>query len=404
MILITIRKYPDIDSFSPIIDFLAKKKIKIIILSLNLADDFRKDFRISYLLKKYSNLEFIHISECFLLNFLQFFFLNSEMFLINKSLFYRFMHIIINKLKINNFLRNILFNRSNIKFKNLRVNKIIIDHLTPKKIFYFNFYFNFLKKSKIKILSIPAGLPLYVRHPKAWDKAKKEISDLSYIVDTLVLQHKYWADEINRYRKTDSSKIKILGTPRYLSSWRKTLSKIVPMQKIDYELNKLNIVYMDSNNPDHIDFPEQKEKTIIYLSKMNNINLKFKPHPRSNKIYVNIPDNVEVVRSVESINLIKWADIIIGDISAIMIEAILSNKIFISLRYLRKQQNQMIYEKFKACEIAYSLNDLIKIIQKNHDQKKKYNNNKINIKKFMNIVLGEKSYNLLYKYYSLTNK
>lgn len=404
MILITIRKYPDIDSFSPIIDFLAKKKIKIIILSLNLADDFRKDFRISYLLKKYSNLEFIHISECFLLNFLQFFFLNSEMFLINKSLFYRFVHIIINKLKINNFLRNILFNRSNIKFKNLRVNKIIIDHLTPKKIFYFNFYFNFLKKSKIKILSIPAGLPLYVRHPKAWNKAKKEISDLSYIVDTLVLQHKYWADEINRYRKTDSSKIKILGTPRYLSSWRKTLSKIVPMQKIDYELNKLNIVYMDSNNPDHIDFPEQKEKTIIYLSKMNNINLKFKPHPRSNKIYVNIPDNVEVVRSVESINLIKWADIIIGDISAIMIEAILSNKIFISLRYLRKQQNQMIYEKFKACEIAYSLNDLIKIIQKNHDQKKKYNNNKINIKKFMNIVLGEKSYNLLYKYYSLTNK
>jgi hypothetical protein len=326
------------------------------------------------------------------------------MFLINKSLFYRFVHIIINKLKINNFLRNILFNRSNIKFKNLRVNKIIIDHLTPKKIFYFNFYFNFLKKSKIKILSIPAGLPLYVRHPKAWNKAKKEISDLSYIVDTLVLQHKYWADEINRYRKTDSSKIKILGTPRYLSSWRKTLSKIVPMQKIDYELNKLNIVYMDSNNPDHIDFPEQKEKTIIYLSKMNNINLKFKPHPRSNKIYVNIPDNVEVVRSVESINLIKWADIIIGDISAIMIEAILSNKIFISLRYLRKQQNQMIYEKFKACEIAYSLNDLIKIIQKNHDQKKKYNNNKINIKKFMNIVLGEKSYNLLYKYYSLTNK
>lgn len=404
MILITIRKYPDIDSFSPIIDFLAKKKIKIIILSLNLAYDFRKDFRISYLLKKYSNLEFTHISECFLLNFLQYFFLNSEMFLINKSLFYRFMHIIINKLKINNFLRNILFNRSNIKFKNLRVNKIIIDHLTPKKIFYFNFYFDFLKKSKIKILSIPAGLPLYVRHPKAWDKAKKEISDLSYLVDTLVLQHKYWADEINSYRKTDSSKIKILGTPRYLSSWRKTLSKIIPMQKIDYELNKLKIVYMDSNNPDHIDFHEQKEKTIIYLSKMNNINLKFKPHPRSNKIYVNIPDNVEVVRGIESINLIKWADIIIGDISAIMIEAILSNKIFISLRYLRKQQNQMIYEKFKACEIANSLNDLIKMIHKNYDQKKKYNNNKINIKKFMNIVLGEKSYNLLYKYYSLINK
>jgi hypothetical protein len=403
LILITIRKYPDIDSFSPIIDFLAKKKIKIIIISLNLADDFRKDFRISYLLKKYSNLEFIHISECFLLNLLQYFFLNSEMFLINKSLFYRFIHILINKLKINNFLKNILFNDNNIKFKDLKVNKIVIDHLTPKKIFYFNFYFNFLKKNKVKILSIPAGLPLYVKHPKAWDKAKKEISDLSYLVDTLVLQHKYWAGEIKRYRKTDSRKIKILGTPRYLSSWRKILSKIVPLQKIDCKLNKLNIVYMDSNNPDHIDFPEQKEKTIIYLSKMNNINLKFKPHPRSNKIYIDIPDNVEVVRNIESINLIKWADIIIGDISAIMIEAILSNKIFISLRYLRKQQNQMIYEKFKVCEIADNLNDLIKIIQKSHDKKNKYNNKK-NIKKFMYVVLGERSDNLLRKYYSLLNK
>ena len=98
--------------------------------------------------KKYSNLEFIHISECFLLNLLQYFFLNSEMFLIKQSLFYRFIHILINKLKINNFLKNILFNDNNIKFKDLKVNKIVIDHLTPKKIFYFNFYFNFLKKYK----------------------------------------------------------------------------------------------------------------------------------------------------------------------------------------------------------------------------------------------------------------
>ena len=62
MIFFCIRKYPDIDNFVPIIKYLINNcNQKIIILSLNIDENLRYDFRILYLLKKYKNLDFINL-------------------------------------------------------------------------------------------------------------------------------------------------------------------------------------------------------------------------------------------------------------------------------------------------------------------------------------------------------
>lgn len=398
-IIFTIRKFPDIDNFSPLIDYLANKKnLKIYLFSLS-SQDLKNDFRIKYLLKKYSCIKFIDFYYFFSLNIFQKFLMNCEYALTNKSIFLKLMYKIFIKLNLFYKLRKYFFLENEVNFNKITAKYFVIDHLTPKKIFYFNLVFKNIKKKKIKILSFPAGLPLYVKHPKAWDRAKLEISNLSYKVDKIVFQHKHWMNEVNEYKKINGN-YKILGSLRFTKKWRNKLLRILTNKKIHKIKNKINIVYMDSNNSNHIDFKKLKQKTLNMLSENNLYDVRFKPHPRSNKIFVNINPNLKICKNEESVNLIDWADIVLGDISAIMLEAVLQNKRYISLSYLRKKENVMLYDKYKICEECKNIEDLNKIISQkiNSNQKKVY---KKNLNSFMNDFVYFPNNNVIKEYSNL---
>jgi len=399
-LIFTIRKFPDIDNFSPIIDHLAKKKNKILIFSVNLTQDLSKDYRISYLLKTYNCVSFVNFYDFFNLNFFQKLILDLEYSnLKNTHTLLNFIYKILKKLGLFLFLRNFFFTKKNLKFKNNLPKNLIIDHLTPKKLFYFNLFFDHLRKKKTKIISIPAGLPLYTKHPKPWDKAKIEISNLSYQVDKIVLQHKYWAKEINEFKKLNNN-YEIIGSPRYTNDWRKILNKLVKKKSYTNHKNKIKIVYMDSNNPSHIDYQKLKQNTLNFLTQNKIFDVKFKPHPRSNKIYVKLSDNIKICQNEDSLNLIKWADIVLGDISAIMLEVILQNKRYISLSYLRKKNNKMLYDKYKICEECKNFNYLEKMIKNksNFYNTKSY---KKNLEKFMSDFIYFPNKNILVEYENL---
>ena len=399
-LIFTIRKFPDIDNFSPIIDHLAKKKNKILIFSVNLTQDLSKDYRISYLLKTYNCVSFVNFYDFFNLNFFQKLILDLEYSnLKNTHTLLNFIYKILKKLGLFLFLRNFFFTKKNLKFKNNLPKNLIIDHLTPKKLFYFNLFFDHLRKKKTKIISIPAGLPLYTKHPKPWDKAKIEISNLSYQVDKIVLQHKYWAKEINEFKKLNNN-YEIIGSPRYTNDWRKILNKLVKKKSYTNHKNKIKIVYMDSNNPSHIDYQKLKQNTLNFLTQNKIFDVKFKPHPRSNKIYAKLSDNIKICQNEDSLNLIKWADIVLGDISAIMLEVILQNKRYISLSYLRKKNNKMLYDKYKICEECKNFNYLEKMIKNksNFYNTKSY---KKNLEKFMSDFIYFPNKNILVEYENL---
>ena len=402
-LIFTIRKFPDIDNFSPIIDHLAKKKNKILIFSVNLTQDLSKDYRISYLLKTYNCVSFVNFYDFFNLNFFQKLILDLEYSnLKNTHTLLNFIYKILKKLGLFLFLRNFFFTKKNLKFKNNLPKNLIIDHLTPKKLFYFNLFFDHLRKKKTKIISIPAGLPLYTKHPKPWDKAKIEISNLSYQVYKIVLQHKYWAKEINEFKKLNNN-YEIIGSPRYTNDWRKILNKLVKKKSYTSHKNKIKIVYMDSNNPSHIDYQKLKQNTLNFLSQNKFYDVKFKPHPRSNKIYVKLSDDIKICQNEDSLNLIKWADIVLGDISAIMLEVILQNKRYISLSYLRKKNNNMLYDKYKICEECKNFNYLEKMLKtkSNFYNTKSY---KKNLEKFMNDFIYFPNKNILIVYENLIMK
>ena len=395
MIGFTIRKYPDIDNFVPIIHNLAKSKKKILIISLSFSENFRNDFRVKYIMKKYKNIFYEELGDLLNLNFFQKFIINTEYYILKKNFIFKISNYLLQKTNLNYAIKNFLFNKNIILKKKYTIEKLIIDHLLPQKLFFFNKFFKLIKQKKIPILSLPAGLPLYTKHPKPWDIAKKEINELSKYVDILVIQHKYWLKEINDFKKIDTKKVKILGSVRYTNEWRKILNRICPKQNLKSIKGKINVVYMDSNNPSHIDFPKLKQKTLDILSQNKNIDLKFKPHPRSNKIYVDLPDKVEICKDIESINLIKWADVVLGDISAIMIECLLQKKRYISLSYLRKNKYTMLYDKYKICEEARKIDHLMNIILRRRINKF-YSKNKMS--KFLKDFVYYPNNNVIEKY------
>ena len=148
MIIFTIRKFPDIDNFCPLIDHLAKKNIKIRIFSLNFYDDLSKNYRIKYLLKKYTCIEFNNFKDLILLNFYQNYLINLEYSFLNKKLIDKLIYKILQKLRIFNVIRDFFFKDKNLFFKDSSVKTLVIDHLTPEKLFYFNLIFKNLKKKK----------------------------------------------------------------------------------------------------------------------------------------------------------------------------------------------------------------------------------------------------------------
>ena len=136
------------------------------------------------------------------------------------------------------------------------------------------------------------------------------------------------------------------------------------------------------------------------MSRIDNAVIKFKPHPRSEKIYINLPTNIEICKKIESINLIKWADVVMSDISAIAIEVLLQNKRFINLKLLRKKENKMIYDDFKISENLLTINDLHKVLFRKKEQIDSFYLKK-DLKKFLDLVVYYPDKDLLKRYQNI---
>ena len=390
MIIFFIRKIPDLDNITPIIYSISKKtKNKIYIIKTDNSDKFINDFRINFLLKN-KNINFVNIEKIYNFSLFQkiLFHLISK-----KNLVFKILNYLLLIEKFSKNLKSIFFNNIKI-YSEFQNNKIVfIDHLLYTKLFFLN-YFIFNERKNIKLISIPHGIPLLKKHNKEWDRAKKDLSELSFKVDKIVIQHKWWLNELQNY-KINSNHI-IIGSARFEKSWIFKYLSILPKENIE-DTNKLKIVYMSANSIDHIDYDYLKEETINFLSKNSNVKLKYKPHPRTNRLYRKLPLNVENVYKFNSLNLIKWADIIIGDISSIMIDALLMDKMYISLKYLRQDDNILLFEYYKSCikfDSLDSFKEFINHIPENNKNEyirkkiEKYENGK---KDFLNQIVYNNS-------------
>lgn len=372
-VLFLIHRYNDLDHFSPIIYFLTfNKNFNISIISLFPTKGYEFDQRIIFLCKR-KNVSFYNFSAVHEITFfraiLEFILgkgsISGSLYLDIKKLFkigsfFKMFPRIISNL-IANFLlkinlynlivsKNYSLNWSKFLFEKFQPSLLITDHALssgPQRgIEPIKSIFRIFRENDIKIMSFPHGVPLFAKHPERYNKAKSNLAgDTS---DTLVIQHQSWLEECKAFGLKES-KVKIFGLPRFFHEWEEVLHSFTlddsSLKKLGR--NKIKVAFMDTGPNNYGNSIDKVKETIEHLIDNKNICLIYKPHTRNNLIHLNLTKKIIYAKEINSLNLIRWADIVIGSSSSIMIECLYQKKLYLSPSYFRK--NKMIFENFKAC-------------------------------------------------------
>ena len=358
MIYFFIHRFNDIDHLTPII-YKVKKETEydIKVCCLNPFYDISKDFRLDYLSRELKiDVDYLYkaIFPSIFHKFFSFFLCkktgkkaSSVLALFSQKLKF------FNKLIFHSIYGEKWVEKLFVKYKP----KILVLDGTAgaSSVYNMKSISKISKKQLIPKISLPHGVPLFTKHPKGYDKAKGDLAKND--CDIIVLASKRWMNECLDFGASPE-KLQVVGVARHCKEWEDVLQDIVPWDESlnDTGKDKLKVVYMDMGPDRYDEFKPIVEETLRKISSLNFVHLLFKPHTRSNRANLALPDNVENVRSINSHNLIKWADVVIGMSSSIILGVLMQNKVYISPTYFLKVE--MVYEEHGACWMVDSIDEL----------------------------------------------
>ena len=402
MFVFFINRFNDIDHMTPVIYKMAKQtEKKIYVYSLNPSFNINSDYRLSLL----NNTPRIQLDYFYCCNKEKPFSLiighllcgscnksselNSGLF--KKSLFkfrwvisklFKFFLIRIIKIELSSFISKI-FNERWVEnfFKKETPQVLIFDHASHPKLYNVGSILKVAKKMGIPTMDIPHGIPLFVEHPHQWNKAKNAL--VNFRKDHSILHHKFWKEELLR-AGLDPKNTPILGSARFCGEWMEIMEKIVPFDESlnNIGINKMKVLFMDSPR-----VPDNKivENTVNNLSELDFISLIVKPQTRANKLLFKPSEDVYVSTIQNSVNLIKWADVVIVLFSSIMVEVLIRGKCYIYPKYMHK--GEMIFEKYGACWTANNYDELQSALEKKYNQRDYIPYTQNNVDQFLNEVI-----------------
>ena len=420
MIIFFIHRFNDVDHFTPeIYKIVSSTDQSVMVLCLNPYYNIFNDFRLIFLKEEYNvHIDYIYnaYKPSILYKILGFFMQTSqkESFKKNKLVIFFCRRLII-----------LLFHRLMGSFKSVYqivmdcydekwVNGFMKNHEPLVLIFDYaatNRLYGVKKlikeggKKKIPIIYLPHGIPLFLKHSSDYDRAKQDLMEImENQCDSMVFYHRWWRDECIEYGLNPDRSV-TLGIPRHCKEWQNILHRIIPP---DITLGKkgkekLKVVYMDSGPDRYHEHKINAQKTIDMISKLDYVSFIYKPHTRRNHVNLDVPSNVEIIKNINSVNLIKWADVVIGMHSSIMIEVLIQGKVYISPTYFRSRK--MIYEEYGACCMVQSITELEQMLEKLKNEPLFRPYSKDNVERFFQDVIynGEKGKDILgdYKEYIL---
>lgn len=376
MILFLINKFNDIDHMVPIVYRMAKDtEEKLAVLALNPLSNISNDFRLHYLKDNYN------VPVSYLYNFY------------SPSKFYKFMGALVcNTYSDGSFRKNIsnllgtlkrksskqagfpeeafylmcgLFRRIMVRFNLLdkfigklfntrwvekvfgaiKPSALVFDHASHLGLYNVGALMSMAKRENIPTIDVPHGIPLYLKHSSDYNRAKSKLieNDKDYIV----LHHRWWKDECVSHG-LDPEKVTVLGSPRFCKEWVDILDNIIPPDSSleDKGDGRLKVVFMEFSAPRYHDFKNTARQTVERINSLDFVHFIFKPQTRGHILHFDLSSSVELAYNANSVNLTKWADVVIVHASSIMIEVLLRDKVFIYPRFFHA--DKMIYEEFGA--------------------------------------------------------
>jgi hypothetical protein len=403
LIFFFIHRFNDIDHITPIIYRISKDtNYKIKVWCLNPFYDISKDYRLVFLK---SSLK-IDV-EYFFKGFSSSLFHTIFSFLLCKKTGKKLSSVIaIFSQKFNLFNKlifHLIYGEKWVEklFEKYRPNLLVLDNTAAASSVYNMKSINKIaKKQIIPKISLPHGVPLFTKHPKSYDNAKRGLFNND--CEKIILPSKRWMKECVEFG-VPSEKLDVIGVARHCKEWEEILQKIVPWNKwLDLKgQNKLKVVYMDMGPDRYHKFKKIAEDTISLINGIDFVHLLYKPHTRSNIANLKIPSGVEIVTNINSHNLIKWSDVVIGMSSSIILGVLMQKKTYISPTFFR--EIKMVHEEYGASWMVKDHNELIKALNTIYKNPNYEACSKESIDKFLTEIVyaGKKDHDVLGHYKDL---
>lgn len=147
----------------------------------------------------------------------------------------------------------------------------------------------------------------------------------------------------------EAGRVIVLGSPRFCPEWRQLLNGIVePVSETLPEANeRLRVVYMERGADLHGGFRGKIADSIASLNRLDYVQLIIKPHTRANSFQLAAEGDSCKISRENSLHLIRWADVVIGTNTSILIEALASGKVLLYPKYFHA--DRMIFDVMGAC-------------------------------------------------------
>ena len=202
--------------------------------------------------------------------------------------------------------------------------------------------FNF-KKSNKKIILLP-----HTCHIFDFEEEKEIFSKIKFsnFYPILVVCNEKRRNYMISYGY-QPEKVKNLGSARFSNEWINIHSDLLPLFKFNNK-NKLNVLFIDGTYNNH---KRQSDLLNKLSNKLDNIGIIFRTHVRkNNKIdeirnLLKLNNKILIDFETPTTSLIKKADIIIGTMSSIIIEAFVFEKFLIFPTFLLDEKKEVHYKK-----------------------------------------------------------
>jgi len=363
MHLFVIHQFPELDNFAAIIKTLSDRE-KVLIISIYPVHDFKKYKILRFLLKH--NVEYLEITSLSLsLRALKHFVVFLE-YLSKKNL-----------LK-SNFIWKLIY------YKNIFINKKLLDNLHKKKCFnsvniddalpfiYRKIFFSFAKDFDLLFLTYKTGVDMVKN--KIYNYKKLEFSDKIIIQD-------------NHYKLIgENIKNKVYKScHRYCEQWLSYSEHAYNYQLKDYncDLNtkrkKKIVIFTRSLSSSKNRWGE------IYdlINALENTDVKIKIKPRGNFQPLDSQKNSQLDLSTSE--LINWCDIVVSHTSSVLVEAVIKRKKILFLEHLSKFKEDLLIRDYNCFTKITSDIQLTNFIKEFKIKNENYHQNS----KFLEKVLGK---------------
>lgn len=376
MILFFLRRYNDIDHTVPIIYRMAKdghRDFEVYCLNLNI--DIKNDFRLAFLRNTF-HVPIKYVYQAYM-----------------PSPIHRMVIFFIRRLALSDsiespfvkFLKRAqkrLFDE-NWAFKMLEHKKasiLILDKQHPKKYITCHLIAG-AKKLQLPLVAVHHGISMYINDDwttvahdtVGYNDFRPQLDDF----DAFLVQFERFRQAIIR-GGVPPEKVVVLGSTRFCQEWRDVYLNLVPkseLSKQKNDLSKLRIVLMDHSSEYRID-PRVVVNTVRRLSALDFVDLVVKPTTATHvekKGGISSQELCAIAKvdyHTHSIELIRWADVVMGTTSSILLEPLLMGKLFIYPKYFHK--NEMLWEVKGASWTVNSYEELeaaLRTIKKLSDYK-----------------------------------